>query len=84
MASNAPSDGEGMLDGGAMVWVPHDEQVWKRAVVVRRLPDGTSAEVRLQPSDDGSYHRDDGMEKVVNIKDIARMAGASVCFSLSV
>lgn len=71
----ASTGDEGMLDGGAMVWVPHDEHVWKRAVVVRRLPDGVSAEVRLQPNEDGSFDRDDGLEKVVNIQEIARLAG---------
>ncbi|RLN56465.1 hypothetical protein BBJ28_00022450, partial [Nothophytophthora sp. Chile5] len=66
---------DGMLDHGAMVWVPHDEQVWKKAVVVRRLADGVSADVRLQPNEDGEWHKDDGLEKTVNIRDIARMAG---------
>ncbi|KAG2813357.1 hypothetical protein PC112_g14778 [Phytophthora cactorum] len=69
------AEDSGMLDNGAMVWVPHDEQVWKKAVVVRRLDDGVSAEVRLQPSDDGEWDKDDGLEQVVNIRDIARMAG---------
>ncbi|DAZ98019.1 TPA: hypothetical protein N0F65_004509 [Lagenidium giganteum] len=61
-------------DSGACVWVPHDDQVWKRAVVLRRMDDGGSAEVRLEPNE-GTEHRDDGLVKVVNIKDIARMAG---------
>ncbi|OWZ23109.1 Myosin [Phytophthora megakarya] len=73
--SNMAEDAGGMLDNGAMVWVPHDEQVWKKAVVVRRLDDGVSAEVRLQPNDDGEWDKDDGLEQVVNIRDIARLAG---------
>ncbi|KAG6586840.1 myosin-like protein [Phytophthora cinnamomi] len=74
MAEDAAAAG-GMLDNGAMVWVPHDEQVWKKAVVVRRMEDGVSAEVRLQPSEDGEWDKDDGLQKVVNIRDIARLAG---------
>ncbi|KAH7484311.1 hypothetical protein KRP22_005485 [Phytophthora ramorum] len=74
MADEASAAG-GMLDNGAMVWVPHDEHVWKKAVVVRRLDDGVSAEVRLQPNDDGEWDKDDGLEKIVNIRDIARLAG---------
>lgn len=67
-------DSSSMLDGGAMVWVPHDDQVWKRAVVLRRLDDGVQAEVRLE-SNDGEYHKDDGLVKLVNIAEIARQAG---------
>eukprot|EP00644_Phytophthora_capsici_P004676 jgi/Phyca11/506416/fgenesh2_kg.PHYCAscaffold_19_\ len=74
MAEDAAATG-GMLDNGAMVWVPHDEQVWKKAVVVRRLEDGKSALVRLQPNDDGEWDKDDGLEQTVNIRDIARLAG---------
>ncbi|CEG42077.1 myosin-like protein [Plasmopara halstedii] len=69
------AEDSGMLDNGAMVWVPHNEQVWKKAVVVRRLDDGVSAQVRLQPSDDGEWDKDDGVEQIVNIRDIARLAG---------
>lgn len=75
MAEDAAAAAGGMLDNGAMVWVPHDEQVWKKAVVVRRMEDGVSAEVRLQPSEDGEWDKDDGLQKVVNIRDIARLAG---------
>ncbi|KAG7396124.1 hypothetical protein PHYBOEH_002779 [Phytophthora boehmeriae] len=66
---------DGVLDNGAMVWVPHEQQVWKKAVVVRRLDDGVSAEVRLQPNEDGEWDKDDGVEKIVNIKEIAQLAG---------
>ncbi|TDH66938.1 hypothetical protein CCR75_001574 [Bremia lactucae] len=69
------AEDSGMLDNGAMVWVPHQDQVWKKAVVVRRLDDGVSAEVRLQPGDDGEWDTDDGVEQIVNIRNIARLAG---------
>lgn len=70
MADNTSS----MLDSGAMVWVPHADQVWKRAVVLQRLSDGVSAEVRLE-ANEGEEHPDDGQVKVVVIRDIARLAG---------
>ncbi|KAI9912741.1 hypothetical protein PsorP6_005621 [Peronosclerospora sorghi] len=65
----------GVLDHGAMVWVPHDDQVWQKAVVVERVDNGLRAKVRLQPSEDGAWDLDTGTEKVVTIKDIARLAG---------
>ncbi|TYZ65738.1 hypothetical protein PybrP1_011999 [[Pythium] brassicae (nom. inval.)] len=78
--STAPAAPPSSSDGGdssASVWVPHDERVWMRAVVLRKLDDGQRAEVRLQAAgDDGAdYHKDDGLVKVVNIRDISRLAG---------
>lgn len=75
-----PSSSDG-ADSAAFIWVPHDERVWMRAVVLRKLDDGQRAEVRLQAAgDDGAdYHKDDGLVKVVNIRDISRLAGAHVC-----
>ncbi|CAI5741853.1 unnamed protein product [Peronospora destructor] len=75
MAEDAAAVPSGMLDNGAMVWVPHEQHVWKKAVVMRRVNDGASAQVRLQPNDDGEWAQDDGLETVVNIRDIARLAG---------
>ncbi|KAF1334078.1 Myosin-like protein, partial [Globisporangium splendens] len=65
----------GLVDGSASVWVPHDQLVWKRAVVLRKLDDGKSAEVRLEPNHDNEYHKDDGVVKIVNIQEISRLAG---------
>ncbi|CAH0482711.1 unnamed protein product [Peronospora belbahrii] len=75
MAEDTVGAPGGMLDNGAMVWVPHNDYVWKKAVVMRRLDDGKCAQVRLQPNDDGEWNQDDGVEKVVNIREIARLAG---------
>uniref|UniRef100_A0AAV1TMU3 Unconventional myosin-Vc n=1 Tax=Peronospora matthiolae TaxID=2874970 RepID=A0AAV1TMU3_9STRA len=75
MAEDAAAAAGRMLDDGAMVWVPHEQHVWKKAVVVRRLDDGARALVRLQAQDDGEYDADDGVEKVVTVSAIARLAG---------
>jgi hypothetical protein len=65
----------GLAEGSGSVWVPHDQLVWKRAVVLRKLDDGKSAEVRLEPNNENEYHKDDGLVKVVNIQEISRQAG---------
>lgn len=70
------SNADGHVDGSASVWVPHDQLVWKRAVVLRKLDDGARAEVRLESNSDGEYHKDDGLVKVVSIAEISRLAGA--------
>ncbi|KAJ0410277.1 hypothetical protein P43SY_002609 [Pythium insidiosum] len=72
--SEPPLSNSSMLDNGAMVWVPHADQVWKRAVVLHRLDDGARAEVRLE-ANEGEEHPDDGMVKTVNVAEIARLAG---------
>jgi len=70
----------GLVDGSASVWVPHDQLVWKRAVVLRKLDDGVSAEVRLESNNDDEYHKDDGLVKIVNIQEISKLAGAYTAF----
>ncbi|KAF1334077.1 Myosin-like protein, partial [Globisporangium splendens] len=65
----------GLAEGSGSVWVPHDQLVWKRAVVLRKLDDGKSAEVRLEPNHENEYHKDDGVVKIVNIQEISRLAG---------
>jgi myosin-5 len=74
MAEVPPSTGSSVLDGGAMIWVPHEDQVWKRAVIVSKNETEGTAEVKLQPNE-GERHEDDGLLRTVVIKDVAKSAG---------
>jgi len=58
---------------GSLVWVPHEEHVWKQAQLIRKLSE-TQVEVRFVP-DGNSFSRDDGKIKVFDIREIAKLAG---------
>lgn len=55
------------------IWVPHDELVWKQAVLLQKIGED-KAEVRLV-GDEGMEHADDGLVQVVSIRNVSRMAG---------
>ena len=64
---------ESMDSSGTLVWVPHEEMVWKQAQIVQKLSE-TQIEVRYVP-DGKKFHKEDGMVKVFDVREIAKLAG---------
>ncbi len=58
---------------GALVWVPHDKEVWKKAEVLQKLS-GNRVEVRLT-ADGDDYDPEDGIVKSFDVREIAKLAG---------
>ncbi|OQR92158.1 myosin-like protein, partial [Achlya hypogyna] len=58
---------------GALVWVPHDNEVWKKAQVIEKLSE-TSVQVRLI-ADGEDYDPEDGVVKTFDVREIAKLAG---------
>ncbi|OQR84018.1 myosin-like protein [Achlya hypogyna] len=57
----------------SLVWVPHDKEVWKKAVVLDK-PSDTSVQVRLL-ADGEDYDPEDGVVKTFDVREIAKLAG---------
>ncbi|KAH9149706.1 hypothetical protein AeRB84_007294, partial [Aphanomyces euteiches] len=58
---------------GALVWVPHTTEVWKKAQIVQKVSD-TSVEVRFV-SDGVEYDPEEGQTKTYDVREIAKLAG---------
>ncbi|RQM28181.1 hypothetical protein B5M09_002631 [Aphanomyces astaci] len=58
---------------GALVWVPHAVEVWKKAQIIQKLSE-TQVEVRFV-SDGVEYDPEDGKIKTYDVREIAKLAG---------
>ncbi|RHY25064.1 hypothetical protein DYB32_008618, partial [Aphanomyces invadans] len=58
---------------GALVWVPHAAEVWKKAQIIQKVSD-TQVEVRYV-ADGAEYDPEDGITKTFDVRDIAKLAG---------